>query len=111
MELVQDVCCICGCVLRALLSHLSANIPKIGSANKRTKTRCSGRLTSPNEILVCALNNYERVHDVDPQCYSCWCFWYLDVPMSNLAKASVIELCAMDESMNMQPRDMCVHFL
>ncbi|EIN13058.1 nitrate reductase [Punctularia strigosozonata HHB-11173 SS5] len=36
----------------------------------------------------------------------CWCFWSLDVPLSELAKVSVIQVCAMDESMNMQPRDM-----
>ncbi|KZV71119.1 nitrate reductase [Peniophora sp. CONT] len=35
----------------------------------------------------------------------CWCFWSLEVPVSALLSARVIEVCAMDESMNMQPRD------
>jgi nitrate reductase (NAD(P)H) len=37
---------------------------------------------------------------------SCWCFWSLQVPVSALAKSNVIQVCAMDESSNMQPRDM-----
>ncbi|KAI0035446.1 nitrate reductase [Vararia minispora EC-137] len=36
----------------------------------------------------------------------CWCFWSANVPVGRLVKANVIELFAMDESMNMQPRDM-----
>jgi nitrate reductase (NAD(P)H) len=37
---------------------------------------------------------------------SCWCFWSLEVPVSKLAKSHVIQVCAMDEAMNVQPRDM-----
>lgn len=36
----------------------------------------------------------------------CWCFWNLDVATSELADASDILVRAMDESMNIQPRDM-----
>ncbi|TKA83955.1 Nitrate reductase [NADPH] [Friedmanniomyces simplex] len=36
----------------------------------------------------------------------CWCFWNLDIPVSELAEASDIFVRAMDESMNVQPRDM-----
>ena len=36
----------------------------------------------------------------------CWCFWNLDIPVSELAEASDIMVRAMDESMNVQPRDM-----
>jgi nitrate reductase (NAD(P)H) len=36
----------------------------------------------------------------------CWCFWALDIPMSELKDASDIFVRAMDESMNVQPRDM-----
>ncbi|VDB91648.1 unnamed protein product [Peniophora sp. CBMAI 1063] len=35
----------------------------------------------------------------------CWCFWSLQVPVRALLQTRVIEVCAMDESMNMQPRD------
>jgi nitrate reductase (NAD(P)H) len=38
----------------------------------------------------------------------CWCFWSLKVPVSSLAQSPVIQVCAMDEAMNMQPRDMYV---
>ena len=36
----------------------------------------------------------------------CWCFWSLDIPVSELADAKDILVRAMDESMNVQPRDM-----
>ena len=38
----------------------------------------------------------------------CWCFWDLQVPYSDIAAANVddIVLRAMDEAMNIQPRDM-----
>ncbi|KAK3071444.1 hypothetical protein LTR53_008614 [Teratosphaeriaceae sp. CCFEE 6253] len=36
----------------------------------------------------------------------CWCFWNLDIPVSELAEASDVMVRAMDESMNVQPRDM-----
>lgn len=36
----------------------------------------------------------------------CWCFWNIDVPVSELGDASDIFVRAMDESMNVQPRDM-----
>lgn len=36
----------------------------------------------------------------------CWCFWDLDIPVSQLKDASDIMVRAMDESMNVQPRDM-----
>ncbi|KAJ9636684.1 hypothetical protein H2201_008370 [Coniosporium apollinis] len=36
----------------------------------------------------------------------CWCFWSIDVPVSELKDAKDILVRAMDESMNLQPRDM-----
>ncbi|KAK4974097.1 hypothetical protein LTR28_010458 [Elasticomyces elasticus] len=36
----------------------------------------------------------------------CWCFWTLDVPVDELREANDIFVRAMDESMNVQPRDM-----
>ncbi|ETN43344.1 uncharacterized protein HMPREF1541_02503 [Cyphellophora europaea CBS 101466] len=36
----------------------------------------------------------------------CWCFWTLDIPKHELAGAKDIFVRAMDESMNVQPRDM-----
>lgn len=56
-----------------------------------------GFFTLPEISMVCTQTRH-----------SCWCFWSLDVPVAMLANAKVIEACAMDESMNMQPRDMLV---
>lgn len=42
----------------------------------------------------------------DREASFCWCFWNLSMPVSKLAKADDILLRAMDESMNLQPRDM-----
>lgn len=36
----------------------------------------------------------------------CWCFWELDIPVSELAGAADIMIRAMDEGMMVQPRDM-----
>ncbi|KAK0932450.1 hypothetical protein LTR29_015963 [Friedmanniomyces endolithicus] len=36
----------------------------------------------------------------------CWCFWNIDIAVSELAETSDILVRAMDESMNVQPRDM-----
>ncbi|KAJ3961067.1 hypothetical protein N0V92_002273 [Colletotrichum tropicale] len=36
----------------------------------------------------------------------CWCFWDLDIPISQLADAADVMVRAMDESMMTQPRDM-----
>lgn len=36
----------------------------------------------------------------------CWCLWTIDVPISELAEAKDIFVRAMDESMNLQPRDL-----
>jgi nitrate reductase (NAD(P)H) len=36
----------------------------------------------------------------------CWCFWNLSVEMTDLVAADDIVVRAMDESMNIQPRDM-----
>ncbi|KAM3423782.1 Nitrate reductase [Cercospora zeina] len=61
----------------------------------------------------------DRYRDTDPrQLYGgtlnfdwreasfCWCFWNLDILVSDLADANDILVRAMDESMNLQPRDM-----
>ena len=36
----------------------------------------------------------------------CWCFWDLNVPVADLQSAKDVFVRAMDDSMNMQPRDM-----
>ncbi|KAL8712043.1 MAG: hypothetical protein Q9220_003739 [cf. Caloplaca sp. 1 TL-2023] len=36
----------------------------------------------------------------------CWCFWSLDIPILDLVNATDLLVRAMDESMNIQPRDM-----
>lgn len=36
----------------------------------------------------------------------CWCFWALDIPLSDLANAKDLVVRAMDESMNIQPKEM-----
>jgi nitrate reductase (NAD(P)H) len=36
----------------------------------------------------------------------CWCFWNLDIPVCDLQIAQDIVVRAMDEAMNIQPRDM-----
>lgn len=36
----------------------------------------------------------------------CWCFWFLDIPVSDLKSSDAILVRAMDESMSVQPRDM-----
>ncbi|KAL1650041.1 hypothetical protein SLS58_001419 [Diplodia intermedia] len=36
----------------------------------------------------------------------CWCFWDIDIPVSELKQADDIVVRAMDESMNLQPKDM-----
>lgn len=36
----------------------------------------------------------------------CWCFWSLDIPIPDLENSDGILVRAMDESMNIQPRDM-----
>ena len=42
----------------------------------------------------------------DQEASFCWCFWRLDISVAELAGASDILVRAMDESMNLQPRDM-----
>ncbi|CAF3995405.1 unnamed protein product, partial [Adineta steineri] len=39
------------------------------------------------------------------QCF-CWCFWNIEVPIMKLSHAKDIVVRAMDENMNIQPRDM-----
>jgi nitrate reductase (NAD(P)H) len=36
----------------------------------------------------------------------CWCFWSLGIPVSDLENSDAILVRAMDESMNIQPRDL-----
>jgi len=36
----------------------------------------------------------------------CWCFWNLDIPVAELKESDAILIRAMDESLNIQPRDM-----
>lgn len=60
----------------------------------------------------------DRFRDVDLNMYGgrlgvsgqessfCWCFWSLDISVSDLAESNDLIVRAMDESMNLQPRDM-----
>ena len=36
----------------------------------------------------------------------CWCFWTLNIPLLDLSRAKDMVVRAMDESMNLQPKDM-----
>jgi nitrate reductase (NAD(P)H) len=36
----------------------------------------------------------------------CWCFWEIDIPVADLRDAADVMVRAMDESMNVQPREM-----
>jgi nitrate reductase (NAD(P)H) len=36
----------------------------------------------------------------------CWCFWSLDLPLADLADTGDVMVRAMDDSMNVQPRDL-----
>lgn len=36
----------------------------------------------------------------------CWCFWSLDIPISDLENSSALLVRAMDEALSIQPRDM-----
>lgn len=36
----------------------------------------------------------------------CWCFWNLDIPVTELKESDAILVRAMDEALNIQPRDM-----
>lgn len=36
----------------------------------------------------------------------CWCFWSINIPVSDLTNSDGLIVRAMDESMNIQPRDM-----
>lgn len=59
----------------------------------------------------------DRYRDVDQQLYGgkidmswrehsfCWCFWTLDIPVTDLANSKDLLVRAMDEGMNIQPRD------
>ena len=61
-------------------------------------------------------DKYRDVDDIDlwggkldmswrEHCF-CWCFWSLQIPIEHLADSKDILVRAMDESMNIQPRDM-----
>lgn len=47
-----------------------------------------------------------RLDMLDRDTSFCWCFWKIDVEISELANAKDIVVRAMDENMNIQPRDM-----
>ncbi|KAK4166014.1 hypothetical protein QBC43DRAFT_287353 [Cladorrhinum sp. PSN259] len=59
------------------------------------------RLASNNEVL------YGGKVDLSwrEACF-CWCFWDLDIPLSQLREAKDVVVRAMDDSMMVQPRDM-----
>jgi nitrate reductase (NAD(P)H) len=59
------------------------------------------RLAAENETLYGGrLDMSWREH-----CF-CWCFWDLDIPLSQLSEADDVMIRAMDDSMMVQPRDM-----
>jgi len=59
------------------------------------------RLAPENDILYGGRVNIEW----RDTCF-CWCFWDLSVPLSSLETAKDVMVRAMDDSMNVQPRDM-----
>lgn len=59
------------------------------------------RLASDNEVLYGG-----RVDLSWREACFCWCFWDLDVPLSQLREAKDVVIRAMDDSMMVQPRDM-----
>jgi nitrate reductase (NAD(P)H) len=56
-------------------------------------------------MLVGSVSLY-RVISADKYTPSCWCFWTWTVPINTLVSSDVIIVRAMDEAMNIQPRDM-----
>ena len=58
------------------------------------------REAGPQELFGGALDMEWR-----ESCF-CWCFWNIDIPVAELTESSDIFVRAMDESMNVQPRDM-----
>jgi len=59
------------------------------------------RLASDNEVLYGG-----RVDLSWREACFCWCFWDLDIPLSQLRDAKDVVIRAMDDSMMVQPRDM-----
>lgn len=58
------------------------------------------RLAPENEML------YGGHLDMSRESCLCWCFWDLELPLSDLKDAKDVFVRAMDESMMVQPRDM-----
>jgi nitrate reductase (NAD(P)H) len=58
------------------------------------------REAGPQQLFGGALDMEWREHSF------CWCFWNIDLAVSELAESQDILVRAMDESMNLQPRDM-----
>jgi nitrate reductase (NAD(P)H) len=58
------------------------------------------REAGPQQLFNGALDMEWREHSF------CWCFWNLDMAVSELAESQDILVRAMDDSMNLQPRDM-----
>ena len=42
----------------------------------------------------------------DQEASFCWCFWNLDIPVSELAESDDLIVRSMDEGLNVQQRDM-----
>lgn len=58
------------------------------------------REVSPRQLCGGTLDMWDRESSF------CWCFWNIDIPVAELASAQDMFVRAMDESMNIQPRDM-----
>ena len=58
------------------------------------------RDSDPTQLYGGVMDMYDR-----ETCF-CWCFWNLDVSISELAAADDILVRAMDEGMSIQPRDL-----
>ena len=58
------------------------------------------RLAPENETL------YGGHLDMSRESCLCWCFWDLELPLSDLQDAKDVLVRAMDDSMMVQPRDM-----
>ena len=89
------------------------------SGGGRRVTRVEVSLDKGRSWRLAKINYAEdKYRDVEKQMYGgrldmswretcfCWCFWSIELAKSELASAKDMFVRAMDESMNMQPRDM-----
>jgi nitrate reductase (NAD(P)H) len=95
------------------------------SGGGRKITRVEISLNKGRSWILAELNYPEdRYREIEPQVLYggeidltyrdtsfCWCFWHLDLPMTDIMEASDILVRSMDEAMNVQPRGRCCSFM